>query len=373
MSTSSPRELNARDVRIIETREEITLLFGAPARDSIEGGELLIDSAAQVILAPAAAKRLSRVLKDVIARHESTHGSIGASSGADQRKPSSVGNEPSPPLVDQTSGTNSLISRIDALGVTYGLEHSFKIFPGAILGNRVLLGFPRDELRNGAAADTMLRLCRDLDMPHRFQKIYREHLDEANILLFGFEGKEGGGGICKAYLEFGGMFETMVREYPEKPPSFLIHLGFKWDMEDNRKATLTRYTCYPAFTIHDILKRIHQRFYPGQGTGAFEIVRGIVEKAAAAARPDEFLYVEVAEENNPRSSFDINLYRANLTLEELYPLLREACRSWKIPPESFHRLYDPMKERIFGHISGGIDREGREFLTFYYGVKGSAR
>ncbi len=372
MSESAPRELRARDTRIIETREEITLLFGADTRDFAGESDPVIDSATQVILTPPAAKRLSRVLKDGIARHESIHGPVDPHARAGKRRDQSFDVKASVSPAVRISGTDDLISRIDAIGVHYGLEHSFKIFPGAILGDRVLLGFHRDELGHDAAG-ILLNTCRELAMPVRFQKIYRERVDEANILLFGFEENEKGG-TCKAYLEFGGMFETIVKEYPQRTPSFLVHLGFKWDAVDNRKATLARYICYPDLSVNDMLVRIRDRFYSGKASGAFRTVSGIMEKAAdAVAEPDKFLYVEVGEENNPRASYDINLYRANLTLEELYPILRDACRSWKIPPDSFHRLYDPMKKRIFGHVSGGVDREGQEFLTFYYGVKGSSR
>jgi hypothetical protein len=90
-------------------------------------------------------------------------------------------------------------------------------------------------------------------------------------------------------------------------------------------------------------------------------------------RPEEHLYVEVEEEGNPRVSFDLNLYWANLLLGELYPYLLMMCRHFGIPEEDFHRHYEPVKTQIFGHLSGGTDRHGRDFLTVYYGVKGSSR
>ncbi|MCK9230539.1 MAG: DUF3467 domain-containing protein [Syntrophales bacterium] len=371
MTPSVPRRVRVLDTRIIETREEISLVFGSAHSDSAAGREILIDSATQVILTPAAAKRLSQVIHDVLSRHESRYGVISLPSRRGSRNVPSLGNVPRLGPAEAISGTGRLISLVDALGIHYGIEHSFKISPGTIRGDRLLLGLNRNDIR-GDAAEEMMRLCRDLDMPHRFRKIYREHFDQSNVVLFGYEGDEKRE-TYKAYLEFGGMFEKSARDFPEVPESFLLHLGFKWDAADNRKATLARYTCYPSLSGEGILNRVRRRFYPGQEGGAFDILRAIVDKAAGAMNPQEFLYLEVSEENNPRSSYDINMYLANLTLEELYPLLRDACRSWKIPPESFHRLYDPMKQRIFGHVSGGLDREGREFLTFYYGVAGSSR
>jgi hypothetical protein len=42
---------------------------------------------------------------------------------------------------------------------------------------------------------------------------------------------------------------------------------------------------------------------------------------------------------------------------------------YAIPSEEFHPLYEGVKNKTFGHIAGGIDREGRDFLTVYYGVE----
>jgi hypothetical protein len=79
------------------------------------------------------------------------------------------------------------------------------------------------------------------------------------------------------------------------------------------------------------------------------------------------------EENNSRRSFDINMYKANLRMRDLYPLLSRIFRYYRIPDDIFHPLYDQVKLRIFGHLSGGVDRAGRDFLTIYHGVKGSSR
>jgi hypothetical protein len=114
-------------------------------------------------------------------------------------------------------------------------------------------------------------------------------------------------------------------------------------------------------------------FYATEHQTSLDIARGMIEMSAERMRPDEFLYTEVTEENNPRRSFDINMYRANLQMRDLYPLLSRIFRHYRIPDDTFHQLYDRVKKRIFGHLSGGVDREGRDFLTIYHGVKGSSR
>ena len=59
-------------------------------------------------------------------------------------------------------------------------------------------------------------------------------------------------------------------------------------------------------------------------------------------------------------------------MKEIYPFLMEIIQYYSIPSEEFHNLYEAVKTQIFGHLTGGIDREGRDFLTVYFGEKGSS-
>jgi len=368
MSGAGPRERYARDTRIIETREEITLCFGAVGRSTPGDSEPVIDTATHVILTPPAAKRLSQVLMAALAHHESLYGVIDPPVPPRIKEPDATALAG---VAGHSPGVDRLLRLVDGLGVYSALERSFKIFPGVILGDRVLVGFNTDALAGDDRAALLLGVCRDLGMPERFENIYRERLPESNVILFGYEGNETGGGTYKAYLEFSGLYITAATKDPDTPPSALLHLGFKWDVTDNRKAALARYTSHVGMSADEMLKRVAQRFYPSEATASYEIVRGIVLHAAGKMAPEDFLYLEVEEEGNPRRSYDINMYRAGFTLKDLYPWLREACRINGIGPQTFHRFYEPMAHRLFGHVSGGQDREGRDFLTFYYGVSGS--
>lgn len=371
MSATLPRELHAEDFRILETREEISLFFGAVRQESSSAEQIVIDTATRIVLTPSAAKRLSRLLKASVVQYESANGIIGSSLAAQRGVKPPAGKDPLSRRKDTLRPAARLRHLVDALGVAYGLEHSFKIFPGTLLDDRYLIAIHREALP-ASTGEKLLALCRDINMPRRFQNIFLEHLSESNIVLFGYEGNETGG-TYKAYLEFGDMFNTGMQEYPAVAPSFLIHLGMKWDVKDNRRGGLARYTCYPTLTVEETLNRISERFYARRESASFEIVRGIMNRAALEIPSDDFLYVEVKEENNPRQSYDINMYRANLTMEDLYPWLREACRIQGVGLDVFHGVYEPMKKTVFGHISGGVDRKGRDFFTFYYGVAGSTR
>jgi hypothetical protein len=99
----------------------------------------------------------------------------------------------------------------------------------------------------------------------------------------------------------------------------------------------------------------------------------MLDLAGSRTRPGELLYVEVSEEGNPRDSFDINVYPADLQMAEIYPLLINTARHFSIDLEQFEELYEAVKTQKFGHVSGGTDRDGKDFLTVYFSEKGSTR
>ena len=149
-----------------------------------------------------------------------------------------------------------------------------------------------------------------------------------------------------------------------------MHLGFKWDASDNTRRSVAKYNWYPSLSIEDILERQSKILDPHKHRNSLEVARGIVSLASKRIPHHDILYLEVTEDNNPRRSFDINMYGAKLQLGELYPLLSKMWQHYSIPSEEFHSVYDGVKTKTFGHLSGGIDREGKDFLTVYYGVEG---
>ena len=145
-------------------------------------------------------------------------------------------------------------------------------------------------------------------------------------------------------------------------------MGFKWDAFDNTKGTITQYVYYPQLTAERILKRLSDLYHSHEDKIPFEITRKIIDLAASRAEPTSFRYLEASDEGSPRKSFDINFYSANLRVRDLFPILSELGRHYLIPNQEFDHLYRRVNTEIFGHLSGGIDREGKDFLTVYYEV-----
>lgn len=262
-----------------------------------------------------------------------------------------------------------LFNILNSLNIQVGFERSFKVLPDILLSDRFLAGFERESIVQNPD-ENIMNICRQLDMPEDFMESFKENLTDSNIVLFGFEGNEKSR-IYKAYLEFGHRITEKIKENPDNPEPFLIHRGFKWDVSDNSQKSETMYTCFPLFNIQDIMKRVTSVIYSPEHKSPFGIIEDIMNLAAIKVNPYEFIYFEASETNNPRISFDVNMYRANLRMNEIYPLLLDIMRHYSIPDEQFHKLYKSVSSLIFGHLTGGFDREGRDFLTVYFGEKGS--
>jgi hypothetical protein len=356
--------------QVTSTREEIALLFGdrQPVGEDPEEGTARLKE--RIILSPLTAKRLAVMLDNRMRDYESRYGPVEIESSLPP-KPVPVNLAWPKPSVFKTeiAGEKAglVLQLVKNLDIKFGYEKSFKIFENTLLANRFLLGFKKKRIRQ-KPHERILDICRRMDMPKDLLEEYRTRLPDSNYLHFGFEENERTC-LCKAYLEFYDKVEKTMRTQQGKFDSFLMHLGFKWDALDNSRHALTKYRWYPSLPVGVMLERLSNILGPhGSGT-LFEITKGIIEAVLRVIPPYDILYMEVDEENSLRKSFDVNMYRAKLPLRELKPWLSQMGRHFAIPPEQFSALYDGVQGKTFGHIAGGIDREGRDFVTVYYGVE----
>ena len=265
----------------------------------------------------------------------------------------------------ETSEKVSLLLKLTENLNLEGIERSFKMAEKKLLANRFLLGISKDEIEK----EKLLDICQQMDMPKNYLDAFRENLSDANIVLLGFEeSKETC--VYKVYLEFWEKVKKEIHTKQNKKEPVLLYLGFKWDTRDNTKRVVSKYTCHPLLSVRNILKKISNIYDGRKDRTSFEIVEDIINLASSRLANAAFIYLEVGEENYPRKSFDINLYKANLQLKELYPLLSKIRRHYSIPSEKFDFLYNRINTKLLGHLSGGIDREGKNYLTIYYEVEG---
>lgn len=347
------------------TREELTLLFGVSHALQAGQKEQTVKLSTQIILSPFVAKQIAIILKKVILEYESRYGFMvlksPLSTGPDKTELSRL---PFPQTEKIAEKSGLLFQLMGNISLECGFERSFKMTEKTLLGNRFLLGTKRKEIQN----ERLLDVCQQMGMTEDYLESFEENLSDADYVHFGFEENEKSC-LYKAYLEFWDSYEDKNKKQPDKSDPFLLHLGFKWDVLDNSKCALSKYTWFPHASIEDILARLSNILNPRQYRRPFEIVKNIVEMASRRIPHYDIRYLEVTEDNDTRKSFDINMYRANLRMEEVYPFLMEMVQYYSISHEQFHIIYDQVKNKTFGHLAGGIDREGKDFLTVYFGVE----
>jgi hypothetical protein len=251
------------------------------------------------------------------------------------------------------------------LGVGYALTGSFKMLEHSLLGNRYLMTLAKDRL-GGQADARILEACRGLGMPQELLAPFAERLKGANYVHFGFE-EAGRSCLYKVYMEYWSSWKEEL-EVKRRSEPFVGGYGYKWDPQGGRHSALTRYTCHPLLPLDALMGRIAKLCELAPSAKPVEIARGLLE-AAARRIPAEtkMLYLEADEEGNPRRSFDVNMLQAKVLLAELHPLWLRMCEHYGIELEAFHALFTPIRNEVFAHIQGGVDREGRDFITIYYG------
>jgi hypothetical protein len=250
---------------------------------------------------------------------------------------------------------------LEELGIKCGYEKSFKLTPRHLLRNRYLLGIATSELEESRLS----RIQQRMEMPERFVSECSNRLADANLVLLGFE--EGVQDcVYKIYLEY---WDKILAGIESSAPPYspqTMFLGYKWSAFDNSRSAITDYVYYPRIKLDEILARLQALMESSADSGSFDATREIITQSAKRADPESFIYLEASEADNPRKSFDINLYRAGIELSNIYPLLARLCQNYAISADHLDELFARVGSRLLGHLSGGIDREGNSFFTVYY-------
>lgn len=259
-------------------------------------------------------------------------------------------------IIDQKA--NLIFDVLESLNLQFRVEASLKMINGTLFRNRFILGIDKSE--NLSA--NFSYICKTMNMPDQYWQVFNQYFADANMIYLGFEGSHENC-LYKIYLELWG---KIISEKNHKQP-LLYGVGLKWNSLNNSQVAISKYTYYPLLSVEMILNRI-LNVYGNQNAENYYLLRDIIKFAANKTDNDLFTYLEVTEDNKNRKSFDINLYQANIQLKEVYHYLLNASQNYSISPQNFNSLYQNITTKILGHLSGGIDREGRAFITIYYEV-----
>jgi len=260
--------------------------------------------------------------------------------------------------LDRSNSADDLVRRITALGLAHGREDAFKLRPGQLLADRVLLGVQRADLPLSA----FHFVVDEMGMPRAARDLLSTRFADANAVLFAAEGN-GNDVMLKVYLEFWDELRRAVRAGHREPQ--LLHLGVKWNDSHPGQHEEARYLCYPMLGLRDILRRMQGVHAQTTQTIGLQQTSAIVRRAAMRAPEAAFLYLEASERGNPRSSYDINLYKSGLRVADVGDELRAAARHFGVAAEALEGLLIGLGPLPLGHIAGGRDRHGADFLSVY--------
>jgi hypothetical protein len=236
------------------------------------------------------------------------------------------------------------------------------------MANRFLLTLSCIDIPGDAQA-RVLEVCDRLGMPAAARVQAAGHFAEAACVHFGFE--EGGGRtLTKLYLEFPLQGQDAQRDAASGGQ--LLHLAFKWEAPD-APCVVSRYLLYPGLTAAAIEQRLAAIYGGDTAHGSLEIALSVLRLAADRASAGALQYLEVTEDGNARRSFDLNCYDAQLQLKDVQAALFAMRDRFGIGPGQFQALYDQLRDSRFGHLAGGVHRDGADFFNVYHGVSGYPR
>ena len=353
--------------QVTKSDRDVTVLFGTSEELRKDQEEVTVQLRGRVVLRPVAAKLLGTPINNTIAEFEAAHGELPSQFQAlPGSKPLLGSNAPAALSLDgMPEKARLLIDLIRGLNVKHDVERSFKVLDQILLSHRFLIGIQKSAL-SPQAITRMPVILKRLGMPAPFLEALQRAAPAADFLHFGFE--EGDhDSIYKVYLEVAGQFAETLENQMRIPEPSLLYVGYKWDLADPNKSAETRYVAHPRLASAEIDGRMAQILAGDGHEPTLALSRAITDLALSRVPATRLLYVAVTEEGNTRSSFDLNLYAAKLQISEIYPILVTLARRYSIPIAQFRDLYIEARHHTLGHISSGIDREGRDFLTIYFG------
>ncbi len=364
---SNSRTISPNICTISATREEFSLIFGNAPRRQPGDQEIKIPNPERIVISPFLAKQVSIHLNDILEKYETRFGLLGDAAPVKPRVVRGYTRELWPNRLESLPERGrSLLQPLMGLGTRISFEPSLKIFEGHLLTNRFLVGINRQELAQSSDG-RIFPILEQIAMPPALLSNFSQALPGSNYIYFGFEENEKTS-LYKVYLEFRDRIEKEIAAGKDPSVPSPLFLGFKWDIADHKKQAITQYLWYPSLPVPEILKRLREMVKGSRGRNILSVAEAVVALAAERLSCEHIQYVEAVEEGNPRRSFDINVYKGALYLDEFHDWLMKLMEYYAIPDPEFQLLYDRIRSKRLGHLAGGIDREGKDFLTIYYGV-----
>jgi tryptophan halogenase len=258
-----------------------------------------------------------------------------------------------------------LIDLVRRLGAPYGLERSLKIITGALVEDRFLISLHRSAL-GAAAAEKLLQMGCSLGMPPDFADPIAAAQADADVIHFGYEGGREHA-TYKIYLEYASRVRRAQAQNAGAP--VLVHIAFKWVPGVPGRGAAARYTWLPCNDQNALVARLQTLVPAAEAPRALRCGLDLLSRCAERSEPRQLFLMAVEEPGNPRRSYDINVYQAELHLRDIADLVGAVATEFAVPQSRVRALLEHSGALALGHLSGGRGRDGEEFVTIYYGVE----
>lgn len=250
-------------------------------------------------------------------------------------------------------GAAEMRAFVAALDGPYVAERSTKLWPGRLSADRFLVTCQPDVLGpdpRGRFRDIAVALSCDLAAIDRLLAAW----DRVITVHLGCDGIDPP--LFKLYVEY-----ELGRPAPGLPDDTMF-LSAKWRPGQQSHFSLYRNLPYPTNAI-EARAAIRERFGDDIGELSASFAERVLgELIEPRGRIDVML---VEDEDTPRRSFDINLYRVNTPLARHRRALAALCEGFGQPTATQQILADG-EGTMLGHVAIGRDAAGAEFVTLYY-------
>ncbi len=251
-----------------------------------------------------------------------------------------------------------IVARVVRLNVPVIVERSIKLSSGSLIGERVLVSLPKAALGPAGLA-RLLALGEDLGLPSQLASVVATDYPVADIVHIGFEGPH----ICKLYLEFAQACRSMGTSR-----SVLVFRAVKWNVAQPASANVATYRSCQHLTGDAIARHIVSILEVGAEQAPARFILGLLERALKKVSAGALPFLEVEDEGTPRRSFDLNLYDADFRIADAASDFAALTQYFGLAVADAIKLFLLPSEASLGHVAAGVARDGRDFLTIYYGA-----
>lgn len=258
----------------------------------------------------------------------------------------------------------SILAAMERFGAGFGYERSIKLAPGSFNDDRYITSVHRNDL-GADPRGVISTVGQAAAIPEKQWQTLMGLLPSTDVVHFGHEGGEEP--VRKIYLEFVSNLREAARANNRDPQ--LLYLALKWRPGEEQRAVFNRYTLVPDHQSPPLMIEALRKGYEGR-PDAPSLQAGI-ETIRLAARKSAMgiMFIEVEEEGTPRFSYDLTIYTARMMGRELEGILKPVFEAYRTPREKAEKMLAEISNSLIGHVSVGIGRDGRDFVTVYHGVE----